>query len=62
MEKSIGQNLAVWLVLLLGLSQADALQARQISARGGVLRCRDRGDRVDIGGPARLYLEGRISL
>jgi PhzF family phenazine biosynthesis protein len=42
--------------------ERDALEARQISARGGVLRCRDRGDRVDIGGPARLYLEGRISL
>ena len=40
----------------------SALRAYQISARGGVLHCRDRGERVDIGGPARLYLEGRISV
>jgi predicted PhzF superfamily epimerase YddE/YHI9 len=39
-----------------------ALVARQLSARGGVLRCLDRGDRVDIAGRARLYLEGRISV
>jgi PhzF family phenazine biosynthesis protein len=38
------------------------LEARQLSARGGLLRCRDRVGRVDIGGRARLYLEGRITL
>lgn len=34
--------------------------ARQLSARGGVLYCRNAGDRVKIAGRARLYLEGRI--
>jgi len=40
----------------------DRLEARQISARGGRLRCEDRGDRVGIGGQAVLYLEGRITV
>ena len=38
------------------------LLARQISERGGVLRCKDRGERVDVGGRARFYLEGRITV
>lgn len=38
------------------------LFARQISARGGELRCEDRGDRVRIGGHAALYLTGFIEL
>ena len=38
------------------------LLARQISVRGGVLRCKDRGERVDVGGRARFYLEGRITV
>jgi len=40
----------------------DRLGARQISIRGGRLRCEDRGDRVGIGGQAVLYLEGRITV
>ncbi|MFT5486275.1 MAG: putative PhzF superfamily epimerase YddE/YHI9 [Alphaproteobacteria bacterium] len=38
------------------------LDARQISTRGGVLVCEDRGDRVGIGGQAVLYLEGKITV
>lgn len=38
------------------------LDARQISARGGVLVCEHRGDRVGIGGQAVLYLEGKITV
>lgn len=36
------------------------LDARQISARGGVLTCSLEGDRVRIAGKAVLYLEGTI--
>ena len=43
------------------LGQKD-LFARQISARGGELFCRDRGDRVSIGGEAVTYVEGNIHL
>jgi predicted PhzF superfamily epimerase YddE/YHI9 len=39
-----------------------AMEARQISARGGRLRVEDRGERVVLAGQARLYLEGRIFL
>lgn len=38
------------------------MQARQVSARGGDLRCELRGDRVLIGGQATLYLKGKIFL
>jgi PhzF family phenazine biosynthesis protein len=38
------------------------LEARQISRRGGALRCTQNGDRVTIAGRAVLYLEGEISL
>lgn len=38
----------------------DTLTARQISRRGGDLRCRLRGDRVELAGRAALYLEGAI--
>ncbi|MEP6973913.1 MAG: PhzF family phenazine biosynthesis protein [Spartobacteria bacterium] len=38
------------------------LFARQISARGGELFCRDRGDRVSIGGEAVTYVAGEIQL
>jgi PhzF family phenazine biosynthesis protein len=38
----------------------NQLLARQLSPRGGMLFCRDFGDRVEIGGTARLYLEGEI--
>jgi PhzF family phenazine biosynthesis protein len=36
------------------------LRAKQISPRGGVLHCEDRGERVSIAGKAVLYLEGSI--
>ncbi len=38
------------------------LEARQLSPRGGALRCALQGDRVSIAGRAVLYLEGRISV
>ena len=38
------------------------LFARQISARGGELFCKDRGERVAIGGNAVTYSEGKIHL
>lgn len=38
------------------------LYARQVSARGGELFCRHRGDRVSIAGRAALYLEGTITV
>ncbi len=38
------------------------LTARQVSARGGELRCEDRGERVHIAGRAVLYLEGHITV
>ncbi|WNG54630.1 PhzF family phenazine biosynthesis protein [Archangium gephyra] len=38
------------------------LLAHQISHRGGVLQCEDRGERVGISGQAVLYLEGHITL
>ena len=38
------------------------LVARQLSRRGGVLFCEDRGDRVKIGGRAVRYLRGDIAI
>lgn len=38
------------------------LLARQISARGGELICRDAGERVFIGGRATIYLRGEIQI
>lgn len=38
----------------------DEMLARQLSRRGGTLYCRDAGERVFIGGHARLYLRGEI--
>ena len=40
----------------------DELRARQLSRRGGELACALRGERVHVGGRARLYLEGRVHL
>lgn len=40
----------------------ETLVAHQLSARGGILRCVDRGERVDIGGQVIHYLEGEISI
>jgi predicted PhzF superfamily epimerase YddE/YHI9 len=36
------------------------LTARQLSKRGGFLKCELVGDRVYIGGQAKLYLKGEI--
>lgn len=38
------------------------LDARQVSARGGVLRCELKGDRVDIAGQVAFYMEGSVHL
>jgi PhzF family phenazine biosynthesis protein len=38
------------------------LQARQLSPRGGELRCELAGDRVKIAGQARVYMEGTIEI
>lgn len=38
------------------------MEAVQLSRRGGRLKVRLRGDRVDISGRARAYLEGRIEI
>ena len=38
------------------------LHARQVSARGGELFCRHRGDRIVIAGRAVLYMAGNIRL
>jgi PhzF family phenazine biosynthesis protein len=38
----------------------EELHARQVSARGGELFCRLKGDRVRLSGEAVLYLEGKI--
>lgn len=40
----------------------QTLRARQISARGGALYCRLRGETVEIGGRARHYLRGEIDV
>jgi PhzF family phenazine biosynthesis protein len=38
------------------------LTAKQLSQRGGYLKCELQGDRVKIGGQARLYLKGEIEI
>jgi PhzF family phenazine biosynthesis protein len=38
------------------------LRARQLSARGGEMRCELTGDRVKIAGKARLYLQGTLEI
>lgn len=38
------------------------MEARQLSARGGFLRCHWQGDRVAISGQAAFYMEGSVSL
>jgi predicted PhzF superfamily epimerase YddE/YHI9 len=40
----------------------DTFRARQLSARGGYVRCAIAGDRVKITGQARLYLHGTLEL
>jgi PhzF family phenazine biosynthesis protein len=41
--------------------EKPALRARQVSARGGDVRCEPRGDRVLIGGQAVLVIKGTLS-
>jgi PhzF family phenazine biosynthesis protein len=50
-------TLAPYWAKRLGRAETVGFQA---SARGGLVRCRDRGDRVDIAGTCVTYLEGRI--
>lgn len=38
------------------------MTARQLSKRGGILYCEDCGDRVEIGGTAKCYLQGEITV
>ena len=38
------------------------LAGHQISQRGGIIRCEDRGARVRLGGKAAFFLEGKFSL
>ena len=40
----------------------SAFEARQLSRRGGALRCALNGERVDIAGKAVVYLEGQIAV
>ena len=41
---------------------SDRLEARQLSERGGELRCELRGDRVAIAGQAAFFMEGSVQL
>jgi len=40
----------------------SCLEARQLSARGGLLRCERKGDRIEIAGQAAFYMEGSVHL
>ena len=40
----------------------NELTARQISARGGFLKCNYLGERVEISGKAKLYMRGEIEI
>ena len=40
----------------------ESLIAKQVSARGGELRCTLAGERVIIGGEAITYMKGSISI
>jgi predicted PhzF superfamily epimerase YddE/YHI9 len=40
----------------------NQLTAKQVSARGGILHCKNLGERVEIGGKAVTYLIGEITL
>jgi PhzF family phenazine biosynthesis protein len=45
-----------------GVLKKNKLSAIQCSNRGGTLTCELKGDRVDISGTGRLFMEGRIYL
>lgn len=38
------------------------LVSRQVSKRGGILYCKDRGDRTEIAGDGVLYMKGQVTL
>ena len=40
----------------------EGMTAKQLSPRGGMLLCEDKGERVNISGKAVCYLEGDIML
>lgn len=40
----------------------EKLTAHQLSARGGVLECELKGDRVEVSGQAAFYMEGQVQL
>ncbi|MNY28140.1 hypothetical protein D3C86_1620960 [compost metagenome] len=40
----------------------EVFYAKQLSERGGTLKCKLIGDRVEIGGAAKLFLKGEIYL
>lgn len=40
----------------------DKLIGRQISKRGGTIYCHQKGTRVELGGEARTFMKGRISI
>jgi PhzF family phenazine biosynthesis protein len=40
----------------------NELTAKQVSARGGIVHCKDCGDRVEIGGKAVTFLVGEINI
>lgn len=42
--------------------QKTEMVARQLSQRGGTIYCKDLGERVEISGQAKLYLQGEILL
>ncbi len=44
------------------LPDETRLEARQLSSRGGLLRCELKGDRVAIAGQAAFYMEGTVHL
>ena len=43
-----------------GVLGKNELTAKQVSARGGILHCKNCGERVEIGGKAVTYLTGEI--
>jgi PhzF family phenazine biosynthesis protein len=45
-----------------GILGKSELNAKQVSARGGIVHCKDCGDRVEIGGKAVTFLVGEITI
>lgn len=42
--------------------EKNELVGRQVSRRGGTVYCKHKGDRVELGGTARTFLQGEITL